>query len=330
MKPRKSSKKLNIIVVILVLLIGISIGGYLVLESRSSQANLLEQMAKEMENQKIIDDLDFDGLSGWEETIYGTDPENPDTDGDGYLDGEEVIAGYDPTKKAPNDKLENNQEDTQQTRPEPGNLTQMLAYILRNQMLFDDPLTFSEQNVTSQELALENVADEKVVEALKKTSTNFLSEFIPDFKESQFEIINDVSFQAVQNYRGQIAEKIGPLESCQDINNPKDDTDIVTEAIANKDFEIINCLSASHSQGYQAIKKIPVPITCLEIHKKLLTILWTLSKTYQSLPKFEQDPLKGLIALEKFNQANENLIVFLEKMVILLESYPEANTKINQ
>jgi len=325
MKPRKLSKKLNILVVILVLLIGISIGGYLVLESRSSQANLLEQMAKEMENQKIIDDLDFDGLSGWEETIYGTDPENPDTDGDGYLDGEEVIAGYDPTKKAPNDKLENNQENnTQQTRPEPGNLTQMLAYILRNQMLFDDPITFSEQNVTSQELALESMADEKVVEAIQKASTNFLYEFIPDFKESQFEIINDVSFQTIQNYRKQIYKKIGPINTCQEMHNRKDDTDIVTEAIASKNFEIIHCLSSSYLQGYQAIKDIPVPITCLKIHKKLLTVFWMLSKSYQALPKFEQDPLKGLIALEKFKKANETLLDFLGEMAGLFENYPEA------
>lgn len=42
-------------------------------------------------------DSDNDGLSNNMEEIYGTDKNNPDTDGDGHKDGEEVKNGYDPT-----------------------------------------------------------------------------------------------------------------------------------------------------------------------------------------------------------------------------------------
>ncbi len=41
-------------------------------------------------------DFDQDGLSNKEEELYGTDPDNPDTDGDGFSDGVEVANGYDP------------------------------------------------------------------------------------------------------------------------------------------------------------------------------------------------------------------------------------------
>lgn len=41
-------------------------------------------------------DLDMDGLTDYMEEFYGTDKNNPDTDGDGYKDGEEVKNGYDP------------------------------------------------------------------------------------------------------------------------------------------------------------------------------------------------------------------------------------------
>jgi ABC-type transport system substrate-binding protein len=42
-------------------------------------------------------DSDNDGLSDYEEeNIYGTDPENPDTDGDGINDGDEVSSGSNP------------------------------------------------------------------------------------------------------------------------------------------------------------------------------------------------------------------------------------------
>ncbi|MCK4799597.1 hypothetical protein KAS31_01325 [Candidatus Parcubacteria bacterium] len=42
-------------------------------------------------------DFDNDGLNNEMEEIYGTDKNNPDTDGDGFKDGEEVKNGYDPT-----------------------------------------------------------------------------------------------------------------------------------------------------------------------------------------------------------------------------------------
>jgi hypothetical protein len=43
-------------------------------------------------------DSDNDALTDVEETVFGTLPTNPDTDGDGYKDGIEVNNGYNPTK----------------------------------------------------------------------------------------------------------------------------------------------------------------------------------------------------------------------------------------
>ena len=47
-------------------------------------------------NTNISVDSDNDGLSDIEEAAYGTDPNNPDSDGDTYPDGGEVANGYNP------------------------------------------------------------------------------------------------------------------------------------------------------------------------------------------------------------------------------------------
>lgn len=43
-------------------------------------------------------DADFDGLTDNQEDLYGTNKDNPDTDGDTYLDGAELEGLFDPTK----------------------------------------------------------------------------------------------------------------------------------------------------------------------------------------------------------------------------------------
>lgn len=50
-------------------------------------------------------DSDGDGLPDWEESLWGTDPYNPDTDGDGTPDGEEVRNNRHPRVAGPNDEI---------------------------------------------------------------------------------------------------------------------------------------------------------------------------------------------------------------------------------
>lgn len=61
-------------------------------------------------------DPDHDGLTNAEETVWGTDPLNPDTDGDGFKDGEEVASGRNPLVPGPNDLLGNENLTDQMSR----------------------------------------------------------------------------------------------------------------------------------------------------------------------------------------------------------------------
>ena len=65
-------------------------------------------------------DEDGDGLSGTQEAIAGTDPQNPDTDDDGLLDGEEVlIYGTDPKNADTDGDLLKDGEEVQRYKTNP-------------------------------------------------------------------------------------------------------------------------------------------------------------------------------------------------------------------
>lgn len=67
--------------------------------TKNSDLNLnlnTNQAQNDTEIVSLAKDTDNDGLTDMEEIIYGTNKDNPDTDGDGHLDGAEVENGYNP------------------------------------------------------------------------------------------------------------------------------------------------------------------------------------------------------------------------------------------
>lgn len=74
------------------------------LTGSGSQAQGIELVEKALKNSTGVDS-DNDGLMNWEETLWNTDSNKPDSDGDGTSDGEEVKQNRSPLKAGPNDKL---------------------------------------------------------------------------------------------------------------------------------------------------------------------------------------------------------------------------------
>ena len=99
-------KKTKIHSILIILDVVLIIGGVVFVLKYSSRESLLG-INFGSKNSKIsqenFKDSDNDGLRDWEEELFGTDINNPDTDGDGYLDGEEVDSGHNPLVKAPGD-----------------------------------------------------------------------------------------------------------------------------------------------------------------------------------------------------------------------------------
>lgn len=325
-KSQKRTRKINIFLVVFIILTSLLIGGYSFLKSKNSKADMLDKFAQNFSIENVIDDYDYDGLADWEEEIYKSSPTNPDTDGDGYLDGEEVASGFDPTKKGPNDKLPDkaSQEIGAGTnRPVPGNISQMFAYIISNQLHEGQMPYINAQDPNAIDENIMNAIDEKVIDAIKKASTGFLSQFIPPFEKEnhEFKLTEENNLEAIRNYAKETSIKIGALDFCQKFNNgATNETEAIQAVIETGNFEQINCFRESYLKAYQETLNVPVPLDWLDIHKELLSTYWNFYKIYQHIKDYQSDPYKGIIVMKKYEQTGDNFVELLKKISADIES----------
>lgn len=303
MKQQKFSKKLNIVVAVLILLVGMMIGGFLVLKSKTGTASLTEQLTdlfkannQSPQTNEKNKDSDNDGLTDWQEEIYKTNPQNPDTDKDGYLDGEEVLSGYDPLKIAPDDKIS---EKALAPRPLPGslgiNLTQELAKSISENMQNTKPdSSWAESNMM--EFQTSDLVDNALSQALAKSPQLYLLPAIPD---SEIKISQDISEQAVKDYSSKVMAILNNNFSLEK-GFTLSELEAVLQAIQTKDFSQVDKYIKGYKDSYLSIKEIPVPSTWKEIHKKHLSLILGSANIFEATKLIDEDPLKATLALQQY------------------------------
>lgn len=300
---KSGNKKLNILVAILILLVGIGIGGFLVLKSKAGKASIAQQLTdlfgaanQNSQTNEKNKDSDNDGLTDWQEEIYKTDPNNPDTDGDGYLDGEEILSGYDPLKPAPNDKLS---EKAIEPRPSTGslgvNLTQELVKtITKNIQNVQSESSLTDQNIMDFEAS--NLVDNALAAALAKSPQLY---FLPTIPESEIKISQDISEQAVKDYSAKVMEILNNNFSPEK-GFTQSDLEAVLQAIQTEDFTEVDKYIKAYKDSYLAIKEIPVPLTWKEIHKKHLSLTLGSANIFEAVKLIDEDPLRAALALQQY------------------------------
>jgi hypothetical protein len=324
MRPLKSFKKINIFTVVFLLLIGITIGGYLVLKSKIGIASINEQLSKilEMDKQPVAGcqpnpndknkDSDNDGLMDWQEITWQTDACKPDTDGDGYLDGEEVSAGYNPIKPAPDDKLPD--RESIEPRPLPNNLTRALAQSLTRKIMEGDMGLITNALDPSSISTSNQIVNEAIQETIIKAMLDFS---LPNIPDNEIIISSDNSRAAIQNYSKEVVETMNKIE--EEIfrgqrKTLESESQLFYYAIQNKDFTEIDKYIELYKKASESIKQIPVPSDLIDIHKEEIGIFWVMSNIYQAVREIDIDPLKTNLALEQYKNVSESINQMLLKL----------------
>ncbi len=313
------------------IIIGIAliIGGGIFVWQYSDQESLFGRKSVE----KNFKDSDNDGLRDWEEELYRSDPNNPDTDGDGYLDGEEVDSGHNPIVKSPGDKLDfyplplgEKYNLTQKVLDEETMGAILEAYVLeKGEYIMDHPEVYSAESFAAsvEKSTLEEISKRAVAEAfpqlLEKTGDT-ISEIpeIFDIKvvDQDINITEDNNQEAIKLYLSQVS-----LILNSDIFFLQDQTfQALTSAFKNNDFFKLDQLIKENDIKIEYAKSIIVPSSWKEIHKKGLELTLLIRNIFVSFRDIPNDPIKAQIALLKFENFADNWNDLMEEAIDLAKS----------
>ncbi|MDH4329934.1 MAG: thrombospondin type 3 repeat-containing protein [Candidatus Moranbacteria bacterium] len=268
----------------------------------------------------VFADFDQDGLSNDEEVVYGTDPNNKDSDGDGYSDGTEVQSGYDPLKPAPGDKIvqekaktsvdgnEENKEDENDA-----NLTQEIAKKI-SEMISDsnnneeDIATIDDINMLVEGALSENSAfdDLDEIEEIDESSIKIKKQNYSEFseekqarkkKEDNEKYVTAVYYLAVENSPYKIT-KPDDLGGFEDEIISKISSLSSLEGVSSK-MEYFENMAEKGDNFLTQFEKIEVPEDMVEMHKKGLKLLNKAITLKENVEINPDDPIGSIVSLGK-------------------------------
>lgn len=287
-----------------------NIGSSNALISKNNNQISISQIARDAS----VIDSDNDGLSDWEESIYGTDPKNPDSDSDSYLDGEEIISGRDPLKKGPNDILIKKQGALSKEEQDKKTATETFAKVALKNFLAS-PAAQNLANITPEELdrqlkdSFKN--NSEITDDFRNQMRNVLYEFVPVDLDKKIKISEKSSLEDEQKYVEKFKEAGQGIQS--QYKDVPELSKIINSAFGNKDFSKITGAIAYYNSLYNEFLKITAPKTLEIPHREGLILFYETTKILEAVKEWENDPVKALVAIQKYNG-------WIEKFEKLLKS----------
>ncbi len=258
-------------------------------------------------------DRDGDGLLDWEETLWRTNADNPDTDGDGTPDGEEVAAGRDPTRPGPN--------DTYPTEPIAKNATssaattspQTLTAAVAQRLL----LRYLELKARGSDPRIVLQAQNELLSLVPLEKENPFAD-LPYLKEEDLTILEDTSSASVRAYGNALAQAVlqpTPTSTPPEIlyrfartQNP---------ALLRELEGYVTALDAAINE----LQRIAVPKPFVLHHLALANLLIDQRAFLQAVAHLSEDPLTAAIAVRSYLENAPLVVKTFARIADALETY---------
>lgn len=276
-----------------------SLAFYLLFAARAPEKAILAEggtnnPTKQTQENPLFADPDEDGLKNWEEAIYGTNPENPDTDGNGISDRDEALSTqFLDTTNGTVLGAQSNNETT--------NLTETL---LEKFMSDGGAVALSKGkqggDITSQLLS---------EEVLRLSKEGALPRPIPITPLEKISILesDDTSSVAVRRYLNTVAEIIS--RNSKDLK--KDNLNLLAEILQSGDLARLKEFTRYRERAeaiVQELSRVRVPKNLSWYHERQIFLMREMAGHIAVFEKTEQDPLKTLALVEPNINVKEELL----------------------
>ncbi|MEX1112316.1 MAG: thrombospondin type 3 repeat-containing protein [Candidatus Andersenbacteria bacterium] len=314
----------RLIIILLGILILSIVGGtvYLVIQRLNSTGNqdvandtgVGSLQEADRGSQQIINptgDDDNDGLSNADERLWGTSPNNLDTDSDGFLDGDEVQAGHNPTIPGPDDRLPAGFVPGQNLQPletaptEPVAVDQFfvsgLDVRLPEKNYTEEYRRAYPENTRTPDTLLTFVQQQPIVTQLPSPTENSIDALPQNGPLVLGEYLEIGGNLAVFSNRTLIVEAINNL-------------------LGKNDASLMRSLAEITRLHQASLIQQRVPPAAVSLHRLLLGYTELLAVTYEQAAEYPTDPVKGTVALHQLSQIDQRYYPLIEQEVDRLTS----------
>lgn len=270
-----SSKKSTVVSLIVFALILASAGFFYF--KRSTPEGVAVGKTDTKDSPDLLKDPDGDGLKNWEEAIWGTDPNNPDSDGDGVRDGDEVSIESDPIVQGRGEGV-----------------------------------SLSTDGTATADLTREILANGSFEQIVQGEGAVKLNQYLQTAKTSYFE--NEQRFiasqagglkysdandnESIKKYLNAVAEiYLRGYESVE-----KSDLEIIEEVVKDSnaaDIVRLDPYIKTAEEVWKKIKVLETPSSLKEFHEKSAKIHLTALFELATIRNIEKDAFPAFIALQK-------------------------------
>jgi len=249
-------------------------------------------------------DSDNDGLPDWEEALYGTDPNNPDSRNLGMTDGEAVAKGLIVPKAIADIKViassspANFSDGSVPPAAAEGSITDTFArsfftlYLAAKQANGGNPLSQTQTSTLAQQ-------------AIDQLSANVSP--APDFKSKSDIKISGTGPDALRSYATQV-EDVFKSVCCSKLT--KNELQYLQDAVQNNDgsaLDNINKIGTTFRTVATGLSVLAVPEELLDTHLALVNTMYRIGQESGDFTRVNADPIAAMFAVPQYTKSVEAL-----------------------
>jgi len=242
-------------------------------------------------------DTDNDGLKDWEEFLYQTDEQNPDTDGDGSSDGNEVARGFDPLVAGTGTTTEVTSASS----------TGLYFYkqdntLTKTDVLSRDTFTTYLQLRESGGLGEEQIVEQALEQAIRENTS---VESVIEYSIDDMNVVTATA-NTRRTYRDSYAQAAALMQRIR-----FDEIELFAQYLYNDDLAAFAQISANrdlYQQFVDSLLTMRVPGDIAPVHVELANNISIAIVSLDGMLQVDDDPLNSLVLSQKFDE-DRNIVL---------------------